>query len=229
MVAELSRPAGYWRRPRNNVNQLPRSANISGPVSEARRAGVGGRRGRRARRAALPAGGSHAVIPKVNRGGKTPGVLIYLAAKGKRKEHENTHLIAGSPEPIGMGPSEAARAARATHSSVGAAWESAGLPDRPGQRAEASRFDDPARPDGLRERIGRPRTAARGDRKPDRRRHRPSSETRRAARVTTATAPAARRAAQRAPGVVGVRNLRAQMVVLRAIRRVMTLRRDVSV
>jgi hypothetical protein len=43
------------------------------------------------------------VIPNVTRGGKTHGVLIYLVGKGKREEHENPHLVAGSPEAIRMG------------------------------------------------------------------------------------------------------------------------------
>ncbi|MGH2883795.1 MAG: relaxase/mobilization nuclease domain-containing protein, partial [Solirubrobacteraceae bacterium] len=38
------------------------------------------------------------MIPNVTRGGKTHGVLIYLVGKGKREEHENPHLVAGSPE-----------------------------------------------------------------------------------------------------------------------------------
>jgi hypothetical protein len=38
------------------------------------------------------------VIPNVTRGGKTHGVLLYLVGKGKREEHENPHLVAGSPE-----------------------------------------------------------------------------------------------------------------------------------
>ena len=43
------------------------------------------------------------MIPNVTRGGKTHGVLLYLVGKGKREEHENPHLIAGSPEAIRMG------------------------------------------------------------------------------------------------------------------------------
>ena len=43
------------------------------------------------------------MIPNVTRGGKTHGVLIYLVGKGKREEHENPHLVAGSPEAIRMG------------------------------------------------------------------------------------------------------------------------------
>jgi hypothetical protein len=37
------------------------------------------------------------VIPNVTRGGKTQAVLLYLVGKGKREEHENPHLVAGSP------------------------------------------------------------------------------------------------------------------------------------
>src|SRR5947199_129534 len=39
-----------------------------------------------------------AVIPNVTRGGKTHGVLAYLVGKGKREEHTDPHLVAGSPE-----------------------------------------------------------------------------------------------------------------------------------
>jgi hypothetical protein len=42
------------------------------------------------------------VIPNVTRGGKTHGVLIYLVGKGKREEHHDPHLVAGSPEAIRM-------------------------------------------------------------------------------------------------------------------------------
>ena len=42
------------------------------------------------------------MIPNVTRGGRTPGVLIYLVGKGKREEHETPHLVAGSPEAIRM-------------------------------------------------------------------------------------------------------------------------------
>jgi hypothetical protein len=42
------------------------------------------------------------VIPNVTRGGKTHGVLLYLVGKGKRDEHENPHLVAGSPEATRM-------------------------------------------------------------------------------------------------------------------------------
>jgi hypothetical protein len=42
------------------------------------------------------------VIPNVTRGGKTPGVLIYLVGKGKREEHDTPHLVAGSPEAVRM-------------------------------------------------------------------------------------------------------------------------------
>ena len=43
------------------------------------------------------------MIPNVTRGGKTHGVLLYLVGKGKREEHENAHLVAGSPEAVRMG------------------------------------------------------------------------------------------------------------------------------
>ena len=43
------------------------------------------------------------MIPNITRGGKTHGVLIYLVGKGKREEHEDPHLVAGSPEAIRMG------------------------------------------------------------------------------------------------------------------------------
>ena len=43
------------------------------------------------------------MIPNVTRGAKTHGVLMYLVGKGKREEHENPHLVAGSPEAMGMG------------------------------------------------------------------------------------------------------------------------------
>ena len=43
------------------------------------------------------------MIPNVTRGGKTHGVLLYLVGKGKREEHQNPHLVAGSPEAIRMG------------------------------------------------------------------------------------------------------------------------------
>jgi MobA/VirD2-like, nuclease domain len=43
------------------------------------------------------------VIPNVTRGGKTHGVLVYLVGRGKREEHLNPHLVAGSPEAIRMG------------------------------------------------------------------------------------------------------------------------------
>jgi hypothetical protein len=42
------------------------------------------------------------VIPNVTRGGKTHGVLLYLVGQGKREEHENPHLVAGSPEAVRM-------------------------------------------------------------------------------------------------------------------------------
>src|SRR5947209_20298102 len=41
-----------------------------------------------------------AVIPNVTRGGKTHGVLVYLVGKGKREEHTDPHLVAGSPEAV---------------------------------------------------------------------------------------------------------------------------------
>ena len=43
------------------------------------------------------------MIPNVTRGGKTHGVLIYLVGKGKREEHRDPHLAAGSPEAVRMG------------------------------------------------------------------------------------------------------------------------------
>ena len=43
------------------------------------------------------------MIPNVTRGGKTHGVLIYLVGKGKREEHHDPHLVAGSPEAVRMG------------------------------------------------------------------------------------------------------------------------------
>ena len=43
------------------------------------------------------------MIPNVTRGGKTHGVLIYLVGKGKREEHHNPRLVAGSPEAVQMG------------------------------------------------------------------------------------------------------------------------------
>ena len=43
------------------------------------------------------------MIPNVTRGGKTHGVLLYLVGRGKREEHENSHLVAGSPEATRMG------------------------------------------------------------------------------------------------------------------------------
>jgi hypothetical protein len=44
--------------------------------------------------------GSAAVIPNVTRGGNTRGLLLYLVGAGKREEHQNPHLVAGSPEAI---------------------------------------------------------------------------------------------------------------------------------
>jgi hypothetical protein len=43
------------------------------------------------------------VIPNVTRGAKTHGVLLYLVGKGKREEHKNPHLVAGSPEAVRIG------------------------------------------------------------------------------------------------------------------------------
>ena len=43
------------------------------------------------------------MIPNVTRGAKTHGVLLYLVGRGKREEHENPHLVAGSPEAIRTG------------------------------------------------------------------------------------------------------------------------------
>ncbi|MHB1571666.1 MAG: relaxase/mobilization nuclease domain-containing protein, partial [Solirubrobacteraceae bacterium] len=42
------------------------------------------------------------MIPNVTRGGKTHGVLVYLVGKGKREEHHDPHLVAGSPEAVRM-------------------------------------------------------------------------------------------------------------------------------
>ena len=42
------------------------------------------------------------MIPNVTRGGKTHGVLLYLVGKGKREEHHDPRLVAGSPEAIRM-------------------------------------------------------------------------------------------------------------------------------
>ena len=41
--------------------------------------------------------GGAAVIPNITRGGNTRGVLLYLVGAGKREEHEEPHLVAGSP------------------------------------------------------------------------------------------------------------------------------------
>lgn len=43
------------------------------------------------------------MIPNITRGSKTHGVLIYLVGKGKREEHREPHLVAGSPEAVRMG------------------------------------------------------------------------------------------------------------------------------
>ncbi len=43
------------------------------------------------------------MIPNVTRGAKTHGVLLYLVGKGKREEHENPRLVAGSPEAVRIG------------------------------------------------------------------------------------------------------------------------------
>ena len=42
------------------------------------------------------------MIPNVTRGGKTHGVLLYLVGNGKREEHHDPRLVAGSPEAIRM-------------------------------------------------------------------------------------------------------------------------------
>ena len=42
------------------------------------------------------------MIPNVTRGRKTHGVMIYLVGKGKREEHCDPHLVAGSPEAVRM-------------------------------------------------------------------------------------------------------------------------------
>ena len=52
------------------------------------------------------------MIPNVTRGGKTHGVLLYLVGKGKREEHENPHLVAGSPEAVRMAESSSRSSAR---------------------------------------------------------------------------------------------------------------------
>ena len=44
--------------------------------------------------------GGATVIPNVTRGGNMRGLLLYLVGAGKREEHENPHLVAGSPEAI---------------------------------------------------------------------------------------------------------------------------------
>jgi hypothetical protein len=38
------------------------------------------------------------VIPHITRGGDTRGVIRYLLGKGRREEHRDPHLVAGSPE-----------------------------------------------------------------------------------------------------------------------------------
>jgi hypothetical protein len=38
------------------------------------------------------------VIPNITRGGDVRGVLSYLVGKGRREEHKDPHLVAGSPE-----------------------------------------------------------------------------------------------------------------------------------
>jgi hypothetical protein len=40
------------------------------------------------------------VIPNITRGANTRGVLLYLVGPGKREEHEEPHLVAGSPEAL---------------------------------------------------------------------------------------------------------------------------------
>ena len=86
----------------NNVNQLARSANIAGQVSERARLEqtLGEVDELVVRLRELT--GVEAVIPNVTRGGKTAGVLRYLVGKGKREEHEHPHLVAGSPEAVLM-------------------------------------------------------------------------------------------------------------------------------
>ena len=102
MVAELFETRRLLATVANNVNQLAHSANISGQVHEGRRleqtlADVDELVAQLRRLT-----GVQAVIPNVTRGGKTHGVLLYLVGKGKREEHENPHLVAGSPEAIRM-------------------------------------------------------------------------------------------------------------------------------
>ena len=123
LVAELFETRRLLATVANNVNQLARSANISGQVHEGRRleqtlADVD----ELVARAAAADGGA-AVIPNVTRGGKTHGVLLYLVGKGKREEHENPHLVAGSPEAVRMGEGRAARAL-ATRSRWRGSWTS---------------------------------------------------------------------------------------------------------
>ena len=38
------------------------------------------------------------MIPKVVTGGRTEGVLRYLVGKGRRNEHVDPRVVAGSPE-----------------------------------------------------------------------------------------------------------------------------------
>ena len=38
------------------------------------------------------------MIPKITRGGNTRGLLLYLIGKGRREEHVDPHLVAGSAE-----------------------------------------------------------------------------------------------------------------------------------
>ena len=38
------------------------------------------------------------MIPKITRGGNTRGLLLYLIGKGRREEHVDPRLVAGSAE-----------------------------------------------------------------------------------------------------------------------------------
>ena len=123
MVAELFEARRLLATVANNVNQLAQVGEHLRAGERGPAAGADARRGRRARRRAAAADGGRAVIPNVTRGGKTHGVLLYLVGKGKREEHENPHLVAGSPEAVRMGEGQAARAL-ATRSRWRGSWTS---------------------------------------------------------------------------------------------------------
>src|ERR1019366_7150259 len=80
------------RQPARAAGQHDRRARDAGPAGE--RAG-GGRGGRRP---GAGDDGSAAVIPKITRGGNTRGLLLYLIGKGRREEHVDPRLVAGSAE-----------------------------------------------------------------------------------------------------------------------------------